>query len=156
MNWHELFEYDDGKLKWKISCKKKLIGRIAGTREIGANTVRFGYKSYKIRRVVWEMFNGEIPPDYCVIHLDGDSFNDRIENLKLIKKNEKNARKNNRKFIGVYPNRYSYESRITINRQVIRLGNFAKEEDAAKAYDRALIKYGKFNAKFNFPLENYK
>ena len=155
MNWHEIFEYDNGVLRWKVRYKKNLIGSIAGIKTVNGNIVSFFGKAYKIRRIVWEMFNGEIPPDHCIIHLDGNNGNNKIENLKMVGKHEQNYKRNNRKVIGVYPVRTGYLSKISVNHQVIILGIFYREKDAAKAYDRALIKYGRFNAKSNFPLANY-
>lgn len=58
-------------------------------------------------RYVWERFNGEIPKDYQVRHVNGDTEDDRLENLELLKKSEllkkvrreENYRKKRRIFI---------------------------------------------------------
>ncbi len=42
-------------------------------------------------RYVWEQHNGAIPPGYKILHINGISTDDRIENLKLISKAELNA-----------------------------------------------------------------
>ena len=155
MNWHEIFEYDNGVLRWKVAYKKNPIGSIAGIKTINGNIVSFFSKAYKIRRVVWEMFNGEIPPDHCIIHLDGNKYNNKIENLRMIERREQNFRITNKKFIGVYPTNSGYESKIMVDYQPIYLGVFSREENAARAYDKALIKYKRFRSKSNFPLESY-
>lgn len=38
----------------------------------------------RLHRAVWEHFNGEIPEDYHIHHLDGDRHNNAIENLALL------------------------------------------------------------------------
>jgi len=39
-------------------------------------------------RYVWEQHNGKIPKGYYIHHKDGDSFNNKIENLELISPEE--------------------------------------------------------------------
>lgn len=41
-----------------------------------------------LHRDIWEYHNGPIPDDYDVHHIDGDSFNNTIENLTLMKHGE--------------------------------------------------------------------
>lgn len=38
----------------------------------------------RAHRVVWEMFNGEIPLNYVVDHFDRDISNNHIDNLRII------------------------------------------------------------------------
>lgn len=33
---------------------------------------------------IWELAYGEIPPNYIIVHLDGDSINNNIDNLAII------------------------------------------------------------------------
>ena len=35
-------------------------------------------------RYVWEQYNGKIPKGMCVIHINGDRYDDRIENLAVL------------------------------------------------------------------------
>lgn len=155
MNWDDIFEYDDGKLRWKQSPRKHLIGQLAGGRDSTGNSVTTNYKKYQTRRIIWEMFNGEIPPGYFITSIDGDSFNDRIENLKIVQRGEI-WKKTSDNFIGTHIKGKKYVSRIKINKHIIHLGTFNTREEAARAYDRALIRYGRFNSKSNFPLEDYR
>jgi hypothetical protein len=41
------------------------------------------YKYYLTYRIVWELFNGKIPPKMTVDHIDRDCSNNKIENLRL-------------------------------------------------------------------------
>lgn len=38
----------------------------------------------KVHRVVWTFFNVSIPEGYEINHIDGNKFNNRIENLELV------------------------------------------------------------------------
>lgn len=48
----------------------------------------------RIYRLVWEVFNGDVPKGYCVHHIDGNKLNDRLDNLMLITKQEHRSHHN--------------------------------------------------------------
>jgi hypothetical protein len=50
-------------------------------------------KWISFNRVVWEWYNGPIPPRHCIIHLDGNAMNCAPRNLACITKAD-NARRN--------------------------------------------------------------
>ena len=50
-----------------------------------------GYLSFKslnklhsVHRVIWETFKGEIPEKMCIDHKDTDTYNNRLDNLKVV------------------------------------------------------------------------
>lgn len=45
-----------------------------------------------VHRFVWEYFNGHIPGNMCIDHIDGDRHNNKLENLQLMTSKE-NTRK---------------------------------------------------------------
>lgn len=45
-------------------------------------------KLFKITRLMWETFNGPIPDDLEVDHIDGNRFNNNLENLQLLSKED--------------------------------------------------------------------
>ena len=45
----------------------------------------FSRGTKRLHRVVWEFHKGEIPEGYDIHHVDGNSFNNEIENLNLVK-----------------------------------------------------------------------
>lgn len=38
----------------------------------------------QVRRVVYQAFHGELDPKQCVINIDNDGFNNRVENLQMV------------------------------------------------------------------------
>lgn len=40
-------------------------------------------KQYRVHRFVWEYFNGAIPVDMIIDHIDGDKTNNALSNLRL-------------------------------------------------------------------------
>lgn len=93
-----------------------------------------------------------------VDHIDGNGLNNRRSNLRLCTpmQNQQNsaARKGKTSiYKGVTrPKRArGWRAQIRVNRQLILLGTFAQEEDAARAYDDAARRhFGPF-ARTNFP-----
>jgi len=94
INWHKIFIYDEGSLFWKIKPAYNVnIGDLAGNISKSSN----GYCSWRISynritftaaRIIWEMFNGEIPKGFEIDHKDLNSLNNRIENLRLATRQE--------------------------------------------------------------------
>ena len=84
-----IFTYSDGKLLWKEDRGPRFK---AGTRAGSVNTgVRSGYRRisinkslYQEHRLVWILFNGDIPEEYQIDHINQDRTDNRIENLRLV------------------------------------------------------------------------
>jgi hypothetical protein len=97
------------------------------------------------------------PKKYTVDHIDNNPLNNQKSNLRIcsLKDNSKNSTKRNNtssKYKGVYFENYTkkYKANIKVDYKTINLGRFLNEIDAAKAYDKAAIKYfGEF-ANLNF------
>lgn len=124
-------------------------------------TVRFDYQYH---HVAWFLHYGEWPPNGKVIdHDDGNPSNNRIANLRIATfgQNMHNRRKGTTKTASKYKGVHSsgkkqnpWRASIKHEDTFISIGNFATEEDAARAYDkRALELFGEF-ACLNFGANN--
>ena len=106
INWDEWFVYDETSLsclRWKtdrysggvcgVSGRKLASkGDIVGNyRSDGYYAGRLHNKSFLCHRVIWEMFNNYILPNYQVDHIDGIRANNKINNLRLVS-NQLNSR----------------------------------------------------------------
>ena len=58
-------------------------------------------KSFWVNRLVWEAFNGPIPPKMEIDHLDGNRVNNSLENLMLVthKQNQVLKKQRDSKFL---------------------------------------------------------
>lgn len=103
-----------------------------------------------------------VSPELQVDHRDGDGLNNCRQNLRFATNSQNHAGKMTRpahfksRFRGVYFQKQNRNwcAQIKQNYRKKHIGSFAREEDAACAYDRvALEKFGEF-AQLNFPLDS--
>ena len=139
---HERFTYLDGELYWKIVYSNRLkIGQLAGDKDgRGYRRVMLVKQHYKMHRLIWVMFNGDIPDGIVIDHIDRDITNNHIENLRLATKSE-NARNVAIVYAGVSYDaaRRKWRAQISINNKTVMLGRFSKEQDARDAYELATL-----------------
>jgi len=150
MNLHDKFIYDDGLLINKVT------GHIySNMHDKGYIRVKISGKRYYAHRIIWEMFHEAIPEGIQIDHIDGDPYNNRIENLRLATQAQNNANRGkqiNRPNVskdlpkGVSYNKAGrYEARITYKNQGHYLGSYDTTEEAYAAYmEAAEILHGKY------------
>jgi len=88
---HELFEYKDGSIYHKQTRSGIKAGQRAGNYNIKYPVVKVLGESYKVHRVIFAMHHGECPE--CLDHINGDTHDNRIENLRPATVNENYANK---------------------------------------------------------------
>lgn len=94
-DWKRRVEYSEDSpsgLIWKTSGPNSRKGNSVGyIRRSKSGVPRWQTmlrtKSYLCHRLVWELFNGEIPEGLTIDHIDQNPLNNKIENLRCVPNN---------------------------------------------------------------------
>ena len=133
---HELFEYRDGDLYWKVSPTNSVqINDKAGCFDNGYYKTSINGKDYGNHRIIFAMHHGYFPA--MIDHIDRNPSNNRIENLRPAtnQQNQWNTDKNFRNTSG-YKNvlfrkeRNKWTCRFKVNGKHIMRGSFDTAEEA--------------------------
>jgi HNH endonuclease/AP2 domain len=94
INWHDVFIEDANSptgLIWKIrSSRRAKAGNVAGCIRTDKKhgwqrfQVKYNKTLWLVHRILWVMRNGEIDADLEIDHIDGNSLNNSVENLRLV------------------------------------------------------------------------
>lgn len=108
-------------------------------------------KTYLLHRLLVEAFIGrKLLKSEFIDHINHNSLDNRIENLRICSLKENSRNRNSNKYKGVKITLSGkYSARITVDRKEIYLGSFNTKEEAAKAYNEAAKLYFKQFAKLN-------
>jgi len=134
---HELFEYRDGELLWKVGGNGRRIGMVAGAvNRDGYRRIKINYKLYAVHRLIWVMHGNK--PAQFVDHINGDQLDNRIENLRAATHSQncmnRRQRSDNKSGIkGVMRKKDKWYGCVTLNYKVYPAGYFDHKEDAAAA-----------------------
>lgn len=137
MNWHEVFEYREGALYWRIGPRNGVpVGSRAGhVNPRGYWEMKFQKKLLRQHRVIWEMHHGPIPDDLTIDHINGVKDDNRIENLRLLTL-ERNSQLGARRRIskelpyGVFKQKNRFRARLRRGTDRIELGSHLTVEAA--------------------------
>jgi len=148
---HELFEYREDNISqlliWKIKPSPRVkIGDVAGCFNKGDGYYQIGINliDYKLHRLVWIYHNGDIPDGMQIDHIDGNSLNNLIENLRLAThgENQRNSKISSANTSGVkglhwVKSRGKWRAQIYVDSKCIYLGHFDTKEGAEAAITAA-------------------
>ena len=147
---------NEGKFFWKNVSKyhNQINGMEAGCASPanGKNywNIKINSKRYKRGRLMFLYVYGKFP-NPCVDHINGDSLDDRIENLReaTVIENAWNHKKRKRKTnlpMGVRNTKYGkYQARISFKGKLLHLGIFETVEKAQSIYQiKRKELYGEF------------
>lgn len=131
-----LYKYDSGNL-----LNKKTNHVYGNLDRDGYIRVRKDGKEYRAHRLIWQLFNGEIPEGMLIDHIDGNTSNNTIENLRLVTRQQNNA---NSKSTGTYPKGVTkvgtkYRARIWHLGVAYSLGTYSTPEEASETYNKKAI-----------------
>jgi len=131
----ELFYYEDGKLFNKTKRHyKALAGEEAGAlNTIGYRTISVKGKMYLSHRLIYIYHNGGIADGLHIDHIDRIRSNNKIENLRLVTRQE-NQWNLPAKGFHLHKSNNKFRAQIRVSGKRIHLGLFDTEEEARKAY----------------------
>lgn len=117
-----------------------------------------GIRKRKIVRMHREVFKN-IGIDLIVDHIDGDTLNNQISNLRaatysINNLNRENFRNKKSKYRGVSIDGNQFISIVRHNGQSMRIGRFSSELDAAIAYDNYCKENSLIHNRINFGYNN--
>jgi len=145
LNGRKLRCYECGKIETFVWNKwKELVGGKVTDKRNGYTSwnIKINYKLYKKHRVIAYAFLGlDIDnPNQVIDHIDHDTNNNDIYNLRVVSQQQNNWNTNAKGYIWCNQ-RNKWKSYININYKHIWLGYFDTEDEAHQAYLTAKEKY---------------
>ena len=143
---------ETGEFTWLVSRRSDLVGKIAGyPSPYGSGKfyikIRIDGRLYPAHRLVW-LYTYGVWPENQIDHIDQESLNNRLSNLRDVSRDEnlknKKAYKNNSTGVtGVYFHNGSqkWAAQIHVNGKQIHLGYFDLKADAITTRKNADVKY---------------
>lgn len=140
MNWHDHYNYINGKLHRKYKNHNHAEGNECGyIDKRGYVRTKLNSKMTFAHRVIWEMHNGEVPEGMEIDHINGVKHDNRIENLRCVDRfiNCKNASKRSDNKSGTTGVSYSNSKQrwvVQLQKDGVRVNKAFEELIDAKEY----------------------
>ena len=146
----EIFSYEDGNLYRKKVLGGEAIGKKAGWTTVCNGRLYRKINVYKktvyLHRMIF-LFHYGYQPKY-IDHINGDSLDNRIENLRPATQSQNCAnqglKKNNTsgyKGVRYRKDTGKWAAMVMVNRKAVSLGCYENIEDAAKAYEQGAKRF---------------
>lgn len=108
--------------------------------------VSYGYVKSSNGIFLHRLVFGEKNPEVCIDHINRNTLDNRIANLRSASKAQNTRNSNFRKsntsgFKGVVRSGTRWRAQIKVSYKSIHIGRYEEPEDAAKAYDEACLKH---------------
>ena len=129
----KVFLYKNGFLLWKEQRGPVKPGSVAGTMNSrGYIHIRLDMNFHQAHRLIWIYFNGEIPEEMSVDHINRDRADNRIENLRLLttSENNRNSKRSDHTSVGVWKVGGKYSAYYNTNGKRYYIGRFNTESEA--------------------------
>ena len=146
---HQIFEYKDGNLYWKINKGVAKTGDITGCfSPSGYLNTTINRKTYRTHRLIFMWHYGFFPEE--IDHEDGNSLNNRIENLRPANRGENcrnrtltNKNKSGIKGVSWCKDRNKWRVQLQINGKKLNFGDYNDIDYAKFIADAMRYKYHK-------------
>lgn len=105
----------------------------------GYRIIRIDGRLYKEHRIIWAMHNGPIPDGMDIDHIDRNTGNNKLENLRLATRSINNLNKNS-KGVTYDKSRNKWKAQLSFNGKVVLNKRFSSYEKALAVYEEVKLK----------------
>ena len=138
----ELFYYDNGRVRCKVARRRKPLGSLASDEKgcvHGYRRVSILKSLYKEHRVVWALFNDEVPD--IIDHINRDVTDNRIENLRESNHTLNSYNRSDVRGISYHHKQDTWFVNIRYKKKLEHIGCFKDEELAELVAQEARAKW---------------
>lgn len=94
LNDENYIVFEDGSILTRLTFTGKVskdnIWRPAGSKRRGYHTVKYYGKMLQVHRIVYAKFKGKLEQDLVINHIDGNGYNNNVNNLELVTQSRNN------------------------------------------------------------------